>query len=192
MASMLAMVASAGLNARDKGIIPSALEPDEIKQVMTASSSPVVPQIQSPQTPRQWPGNPNANWSTQYGYGRPDIGKATEMVMAGKLPPTAELTAPKWYAYVDPKATPSLPVSGAVAPSRISSKGVRWTLEYALGADPADSDFVKVADGSGPVSGKLGTIDLTKVPDDFSSKAPGTTLQPDGAEQYTLSIRVRV
>src|SRR4051795_6353419 len=191
MASMLAMVASAGLNARDKGVIPSALEPDEIKQIMMASSSPVVPQTQSPQTPRQWPGNPNSNWSTQYGYGRPDIGKATEMVMAGKLPPTAELTAPKWYAYVDPKTTPKLDVRGLVAPSRINSKGVKWTLEYALGADPADSAFVKVASGDGPARGVLGTIDLSKVPEDFYAKAPGETLQPDGAEQYTLSIRVR-
>src|SRR4051794_31629624 len=192
MASMLAMVASAGLNARDKGIIPGPLTPDEIKQVMTASSSPVVPQTQPPQTPRQWPGNPNANWSTQYGYGRPDIGKATQMVMEGKLPPTTELTSPKWYAYVDPKATPRLPVHGAVAPSRLNSEGVHWTLEYALGADPADSDFVKVSEGDGPADGLLGTIDLSKVPEDFYAKAPGTTLQPDGAEQYTMSIRIRV
>ena len=78
------------------------------------------------------------------------------------------------------------------APSRIHSKGVRWTLEYALGADPADSSFVTVAQGTGPVSGKLGTIDLTKVPESFYAKAPGDTLQPDGAEQYTLSIRIRV
>src|SRR3954454_11949385 len=191
MASMLAMVASAGLNARDAGVIPSALTPDEIKQVMMNASSPVVPQTQSPHTPRQWPGNPNSNWSTQYGYGRPDIGKATEMVMAGKLPPTAELTSPKWYAYVDPKTTPKLAVRGSVAPSRIDSKGVHWVLEYALGADPADSDFVAVAQGDGPKSGVLGTIDLSEVPESFYAKAPGDTLQPAGAEQYTFSIRLR-
>src|SRR5205807_8272505 len=82
MASMLAMVESAGLNARDKGIIPSALTPDEVKQIMMNSSAPVIPQTQSPQTQRQWPGNPSSttdadhtNWSTQYGYGRPDIGR---------------------------------------------------------------------------------------------------------------------
>src|SRR4051794_26006199 len=58
MASMLGMVQSAGLNARDKGIIPSALTPDEVKQVMMDTASAVVPQTQSPHTPRQWPGNP--------------------------------------------------------------------------------------------------------------------------------------
>src|SRR4051795_10223139 len=114
MASMLGMVQSAGLNARDKGVIPSALTPDEVKQVMMNTASAVVPQTQSPHTPRQWPGNPlsntdesHTNWSTQYGYGRPDIGAATQMVMEGKVPPTAELTSPKWFAYVDPKEQPT-------------------------------------------------------------------------------------
>src|SRR5947209_14872828 len=53
-ASMLAMVESAGLNARDQGIIPSALTPDEVKQIMMDTASPVIPPTQSPQTLRQW------------------------------------------------------------------------------------------------------------------------------------------
>src|SRR3954453_16927153 len=200
MPSMLAMVQSAGLNARDAGVLPSALKPDEVKQLMMNASAPVVPQTQSPQTQRQWPGNPNSatnadhtNWSTQYGYGRPDIGKATQMVMEGKIPPTAQITSPKWFAYVDPKTDPNLEVDGALAPARVNSGGgVKWTLEYAPGADPADSDFITAASGTGPVSGKLGTLDLTKIPQSFYTKAPATTLQPDGAEQYTMSIRLRV
>src|SRR4051794_26291105 len=200
MASMLAMVQSAGLNARDAGILPSALTPDEVKQVMMNAAAPVIPQTQSPQTQRQWPGNPNSatdaehtNWSTQYGYGRPDIGKATKMVMEGKVPPTAELTSPKWFAYVDPKEQPTLPVDGALAPSRVNSGGsAKWTLEYAPGADPKDSDFITAASGTGPARGRLGALDLTKIPESFYAKAPSTTLHPDGAEQYTMSIRLRV
>jgi hypothetical protein len=200
MASMMAMVQSAGLNARDKGVIPSPLSPDEVKQVMMDSSSAVIPQTQSPHTPRQWPGNPlsntnatHTNWSTQYGYGRPDIGAATKMVMAGQIPPTAEISSPKWFAYVDPKTTSSLPVYGKLAPSRVNSGGgPRWTLEYALGANPADAAFHTVATGHGPASGKLGTIDLSQIPPSFYDHAPVTTLQPGGAEQYTLTIRLRV
>jgi hypothetical protein len=200
MASMLAMVQSAGLNARDKGVIPSGLTPDEVKQVMMDTASPVVPQTQSPQTPRQWPGNPLSStdathtaWSTQYGYGRPDIGAATKMVMDGKIPPTAQIASPSWFAYVDPVATSTLPVLGALAPSRVhSGGGAHWTLEYALGADPADVAFHTVATGSGAASGKLGTIDLSQIPPTFYEHPPATTLQPDGAEQYTLTIRLRV
>ena len=81
---MLAMVQSAALNARDAGTIPRRLTPDEVKQVMMDTASPVIPQTQSPGVPDQWPGNPGSatdadhtNWSTQYGYGRPNIGAAT-------------------------------------------------------------------------------------------------------------------
>src|SRR5437763_5154890 len=115
------------------------------------------------------------------------------MLMAGKDPPTAEIDSPHWFAYVDPVATHSLVVKGKLAPSRVNSGGgVKWTLEYALGADPADSDFQTVSTGSGAADGVLGTIDLTKIPSDFYSHSPLTTLQPDGAEQYTLSLRLRV
>jgi hypothetical protein len=199
MAAMLGMVQSAGLNAVDAGTIPSPLTPNEVKQVMMNASSAIIPQTQSPHTPRQWPGNPlsntdasHTNWSTQYGYGRPDIGKATQMVMAGQIPPTADLTSPKWFAYVDPKTTPELPVGGLLAPSRVHSKGAHWTLEYALGADPADATFVPVASGDGAASGRLGTIDLRDVPEAFYTKPSLQTLQPDGAEAYTMTIRLRV
>src|SRR3954454_5201538 len=199
MASMAAMVQSAGLNAVDKGVLPSPLTPDEVKQLMMNASSEVVPQTQSPHTPHQWPGNPlsatdatHTNWSTQYGYGRPDIGKATQMVMAGQIPPTADLTSPRWYQYVDPTREPNLAVDGSLAPSRIGSKGVHWALEAAPGADPADASFFTVSSGDGAMDGRLGTVDLTKIQSLYSSKPALNTLQPDGAEQYTVSIRLRV
>jgi hypothetical protein len=199
MASMLGMVQSAGLNARGAGVIPSPLTPDEVKQVMMDSASPVIPQTQSPNTAHQWPGNPlsntdadHTNWSTQYGYGRPDIGAATQMVMQGRIPPTAEISSPDWFQYVDPQKNSQLPVYGKLAPSRVNSGGgPHWTLEYALGADPADATFHTVATGDGPASGKLGTIDLSQIPAAFYEHPPAGTLQPDGAEQYSLTIRLR-
>src|SRR3954451_835444 len=199
MASMAAMVQSAGLNAVDKGVLPSALTPDEVKQVMMNAASEVVPQTQSPYTPRQWPGNPlsatdaeHTNWSTQYGYGRPDIGKATQMVMAGQIAPTAEITSPRWYQYGDPTREPHLAVDGSVAAPRINGKGVHWALEAAPGADPADQLFFPVSSGDGPVDNRLGTVDLTKIQALYASHPALQTLQPDGAEQYTVSIRLRV
>src|SRR5436309_3008475 len=195
MASMLGMVQSAGLNAVDAKVVPSPLTPDEVKQVLMDSSSPVVPQTQSPQTPRQWPGNPDSatnathtSWSTQYGYGRPDIGAATRMVMEGKIPPTAEIDSPHWFAYVDPVANRYLRVTGKLAPSRVNSGGTaQWTLEYALGADPADAAFQTVATGPGAADGLLGTLDLSPTPSVSNTHPPPTTPQPDGAEQCSLA-----
>jgi hypothetical protein len=198
MAGMLAMVQSAALNARDRHIIPRRLTPDEVRQVMMDTVSPVIPQTQAPDVPGQWPGNPSSatdadhsNWSTQYGYGRPDIGAATALVTSGYVPPTAELDSPHWYAYVDPLRQRRLQVRGSVEPSAWRSGGVRWTLEWALGADPADSDFHAIASGHGPRSGVLGTLDLSRIPSEFAAKAPGETLPPNGPEQYTVTLRLR-
>src|SRR5947199_2516 len=213
-AGILAMVQSAALNLRDSGRLPGfdRLTPNEIKQVLMDTAQAIIPNGLPPQPlgpgappgtkQPQWPGNPSSatdtthtNWSTQYGYGRPDVGAATAMVMAGKIPPTADLIAPQWYSYIDPTVTPKPEVDGSFARSRFNSGGsVSYVLEWALGADPADGDFHAVASataGTG-ISGKLGIIDLSQVPPSFSTHAPLTTLQPDGAEQYTMTIRLRV
>jgi subtilase family protein len=197
MAGMMAMVQSAALNARDKHIIPRELTPNEVKQVMMDTVSPVIPQTQAPNVAGQWPGNPDSetdadhtNWSTQYGYGRPDIGAATHLIMSGFVPPTAEIDSPNWYAYVDPFTQHRLQVRGSVAPSAWRSGGVKWTLEWALGADPADSDFHTISTGHGARHGVLGRLDLSQIRD-FAAKDPSSTLPPDGQEQYTVTLRLR-
>jgi len=202
MASVLAMTHSAGLNARDRHTIGGVLTPNEVKQVLMDTAQPVIPQTQSPGTTQQWPGNPNSvtdsdhhNWSTQYGYGRPDVGAATRMIMAGMIPPTADIVGPRWFQYVDPLRTRRITVSGALAPSRFHSGGsATYTLEYALGADPAESDFHTVTGGTitHPRKGVLGTIDLSQIPRSFYDHPPNGTLQPAGSEQYTMTIRLRV
>jgi len=201
-AGMLAMVQAAALNARDRHIIPGKLTPNEVKQVLMDTASPVIPQTQAPDVQHQWPGNPGSatdathtNWSTQYGYGRPDLGAATALVMSGRVPPTAEIDSPPWFDYVDPARQRTLPISGSFARSRWRSGGsVRWWLEWALGADPADSTFHTIASGRANRgrAGTLGVLNLAQVPASYYEHAPTTTLQPDGPEQYTLTIRLRV
>jgi hypothetical protein len=202
MAGVLAMVQSAALNAESRGVIRSKLTPDEVKSVLMDTASPVIPQTQSPRSMRQWPGNPNSqtnathtNWSSNYGYGRPDLGAATAMVMAGRIPPTAVIDSPSWYEYVDPKVQPRVPVYGRIAPSRFHSSGhARWWLEWALGSDPADSAFHVVNSGTitRARSGRLGTINLRQVPASYYEHSPTNSLQPAGPEQYTLTIRLRI
>ncbi len=197
-AAMLGMVQSAAVRARNQGTIPRLLTPDEVKQTVMDTASPVIPQTQTPSLSGQWPGNPQSrtdadhtNWSTQYGYGRPNIGKATHLILAGRVPPTAQLDSPHWFAYVDPQRQKTLKVRGSVAASAWDSNGVKWTLEWALGANPADSDFKKISSGHAAKQGVLGTLDLRKIPRSYAAKKPGSTLPPDGTEQYTVTLRLR-
>ncbi|MGK2955253.1 MAG: hypothetical protein ACSLFI_06240 [Solirubrobacterales bacterium] len=197
-AAYLGMVQSAAMNAVDESIYPRTLTPNEVRQVLMNTVSPVIPQVDHPDVPKQWPGNPDSktdsthsNWSTQYGYGRVNIGKATKLIMDGRVPPEALITSPGWYEYVDPSREDSLQVKGHVKPSAWGSQGVNWTLEWALGANPKDTDFQTVSTGTAEKSGVLGTIDLKDIPEAYASKDPANALPPNGPEQYTVSIRLR-
>ncbi|MEX1218840.1 MAG: hypothetical protein WEB05_00430 [Solirubrobacterales bacterium] len=197
-AAYLGMVQSAAMDAVDAGDYPRTLTPNEVRQVLMNTASEVIPQRDHPTVAKQWPGNPDSetdathnNWSTQYGYGRVNIGKATKLVMDGRVPPTALINSPSWYRYVDPSRQKSLQIKGSVKPSAWDSEGLDWTLEWALGADPGDEDFNTISTGKVARTGVLGTLNLSRIPSSFAAKKPGVTLPPTGPEQYTVTIRLR-
>jgi hypothetical protein len=197
-AAYLGMVQSAAMDAVDAGKYRRTLTPNEVKQVLINTASPVVTQVDHPTVPNQWPGNPDSktdathsNWSTQYGYGRPNIGKATRLILDGRVPPSAVIDSPEWYRYVDPSGGGEIQVKGSVAPSAWGSQGIDWTLEWALGADPADSDFRTISTGKAGKTGVLGTLDLSRIPAGYAAKDPVDPLPPEGPEQYTVTLRLR-
>ena len=197
-AAMLGMVQSAAKNSVDAGNYPRVLTPNEVKQVLINTSSEILPQRDHPDVLNQWPGNPGSKtdathtaWSTQYGYGRLNIGKATKLIMDGRVPPTADIDSPDWYKYVDPTRQKQLQIKGKVAPSAWGSEGLEWTLEWAQGADPADEDFKTISTGKAAKSGVLGTLDLKQLSAAAAKAAPTEVLPPTGPEQYTVTIRLR-
>jgi hypothetical protein len=199
MAGLLGMTLSASENERDAGHIPRAYTPNEVKQALMDTASPITPQTQAPNVAKQWPGNPNSatdathtNWSTQYGYGRIDLGAATALIKTDHVPPTTEITSPTWYQYVDPAKHPKLDVTGYIHPSAWLSEGVNWVAEWAAkGGDPADSDFHTFASGHGGRDGKIGTIDLSQLPKGYASKPGANTNTPTGGENYSVTVRIR-
>ncbi|MBN8868520.1 MAG: hypothetical protein J0H66_01405 [Solirubrobacterales bacterium] len=200
-AAFLGMVQSAALNAVDEPTNPykRRLTPNEVKQVLINTASEILPQRDHAGVARQWPGNPDSKtdsthtaWSTQYGYGRPNIGKATKLIMDGKVPPTADIDSPGWYKYVDPTKGGKLQVKGKVAPSAWGSNGLAWTLEWAVGANPGDDDFQTLSTGKEAKSGVLGTLNLSDIPAAYAKADPAANvLPPDGPEQYTVTLRLR-
>ena len=150
------------------------------------TASPVIPQKQFPSVAHQWPGNPGSatnathtNWSTQYGYGRPDVGAATRLIMSGRVPPTAELDYPHWFQYVDPARQRTLQIRGVFARSRWRSGGkVSWMLEWAVGANPSDSAFHRIPGGTANArAGLLGVFRPRQIPRRYYEHAPGSTLR---------------
>lgn len=185
---VMALLMAYGRQAAAKGLIKSPLVNEEAIQVARATAS----NIDDPSL--AWPGRPGAEWNLQYGYGRPNVLKAMQAISTGAIPPIAAFTGPDWYSLYDPTSTSEVPVDGVVGAPR--SGAYSYEVQYALGPEPLDSQWQTFATGSGTGrhEGRLGTLDLARIPASFWT-APFTTSKTktlETSEQYTVSLRVRV
>jgi FG-GAP-like repeat/Subtilase family len=189
---VLALLLAYGKQAAAQHKISGPLTPDEAIQVLRATASDVAAPVPAPVN---WPAKPG--WDLQYGYGRPNVYKAMQAVSQNSIPSEAWIEQPRWYALFDPTQTQQVAVTGHVAAPR--SSGAHWTVQFAPGAEPADSDFITAGQGqlqSGQhvFDGQLGTIDLSKLPASFWSKAFTLSQRKEleTNEAYTVTIRLRV
>ena len=180
-----AMVLSAGLDAAAAGELSRPLSGPEALQLIRATAL----DIDDPAS--NWPSGPG--WDLQFGYGRPNVFRATKAVHAGAIPPVGWISSPDWYAVVDPVRRDEVRVSGHVEAKR--SSGYSWKLEWAAGAEPAEGDF-RVA-GSGartrPFEGTLGRVDTSALRS-FAERpmALSRTKTLETNERYTVTLRLRV
>jgi hypothetical protein len=185
----MALVLSYGKKAARQGKVSRRLSPEEAIQVVRATSSDI---DSNPNPPQGWPGQPG--FDLQYGYGRPNAFKAMKAISQGDIPPEAWIDSPRWYSLYDPKRKHHVAVRGHIAAPR--SSRYSWKLEFAPGAQPSGDDFITAATGNGtkPYDGKLGSIDLSKVPKSFWSAAfaLSPTKELETNEQYTVTIRLQV
>lgn len=139
-AGVAALVISAGLDAWEAHRIAAPLSPDEVKQVVRSTASP----ISSP-CPTCFSGAA-ASFNRMYGYGRPNVYRAVQAVQQNRIPPTVDIRTPDWYQAVDPLRQRSLHVAVDVAAPRAHT--FHWEMQFATGSDPTDSDFHVFASGS--------------------------------------------
>ncbi|HXV74735.1 MAG TPA: S8 family serine peptidase, partial [Candidatus Polarisedimenticolaceae bacterium] len=123
-----------------------------------------------------------------YGYGRLNAWRAVTMAEQGRIPPIADLADPDWFAVVSPKREPRLKIHGT-----IETRGKRpasYRLEYGLGVEPAEGDYVKVAEGSieGSYSGRLGVLDFTRLP----LPTGPSPRDRDERDRYSVTLRLSV
>jgi len=180
LAGLAGLVASA---ARDAGTGPLATE--ETYQILRATADDL-----DNTTPdwgalryRALPG-----FDEIYGYGRVNALRAVVAAEEGRIPPSADLTAPDWFDIVSPVLTPRATVTGSIRVPRAGN--ATFKLEYALGVQPKESEFTLVAEGkvSGAQEGVLGTLDFAKLPKP-SGPPPSRREERD---RYSVTVRLRV
>ena len=156
----------------------------EVIQLLRATAG----DIDDPALP--WPGRPG--WDTQYGYGRPNVYKAVKALAKGDVPPVAWLSSPDWYALFDPATTHTVPVTGHVAAPR--SGRYHWKLQYGLGPEPDTFHTVGSGSGTHPFDGRLGGLDLSRIPKSFWDGAYKLSDDKElsATQRYTVTLRLRV
>lgn len=192
---VMALVLAYGKEAAAQGLIKRPLTPSEAIQVVRATASDVAAPVPAPVN---WPAKPG--FDLQYGYGRPNVHAAMQAVSQGQIPPEAWMKKPRWYALYDPTETRKVKVTGHVAAPR--SSGGRWKLQFAPGAEPSESQFITAGEGrlrsrkgkAKPHDGRVGTIDLRRIPESFWRKAFALSQRKEleTNEHYTVTIRLRV
>src|SRR2546422_4664068 len=179
------LVTTAGLDAAQAAEIARPLGADEVKQVVRATVSP----IDDPTLP--FPGLSGATFNIQYGYGRPNVYQAVQAVHAAQIPPTVDILQPDWYQEMDPTTSRRVKIRAAVA-TRIPGR-YTWTVEYGLGPEPLESEFVTIRTGHGrrPRTVRK-SLRFRSIPSSFWGGDFAITSDRLSIERYDVTVRVRV
>ncbi len=169
------------------------LTANEFKQIVTLTADDI-------NIPNSVPGSANYDptlyeslpgWDQYFGYGRANLYKAVLSVTTTAIPPEADITDPNWFQTIDPVQVPDLDIYGYVNARRAGSYD--YEVQYGIGITP--SAFVTVCNQKGltsPLSGKLCTINLANIPITEKPITNVETWTEGGANDYALTIRVRV
>jgi hypothetical protein len=112
-------------------------------------------------------------------------------VHAGDVPPTVDIESPRWYQLADPTVQDALRVEADVAARRSSS--YTYEVQYGLGPQPLESEFVTFARGSGTSAQRItADLDLSRIPESFWRGQYETTPDRLSIERYDVTVRVQV
>src|SRR5204863_12328 len=132
-------------------------------------------------------------------YGRINAHSAVADVLAGHIPPEADVTKPIWFQLLDPQRDGAFTVEGRLAAQRAAG-GYTYRVQIGYGVQPTESDFIDIvpfgATRTTPLQGVLATITPADVPAPTADQIARRQNQlPDVTsdyDQFTYTIRVQV
>jgi len=193
-AGLVGLIYSAALH---KGI---TLSPNEVRQLLIQTVDDIDVKETYDDGRRMWyPSQPG--WDRYFGYGRPNIYRAVDLVLTDRIPPEADLSSPEWFQVLDPSRTPVVSLEGTLAAKRSTS--YTFFVEYGIGLDPLNEAFKILNQGARatPFKGTLATFDLRTLPKEALD--PASSIEPlamddtnvdrfEKVNRYTVTVRVRV
>jgi hypothetical protein len=170
--------------ARDEGL--GDLHAEDVYQVLRASADDL------DNTDPDWghmryPARPG--FDQLYGYGRVNALRAVQMVKDRRIPPRVDLDNPEWFAIVSPTRDRFMRVRGTIRTH--DGRKADWRLEYALGVEPTESEYVRIVGGEvadGTYAGELGTLDFQRLP---VPRGPAPRNREE-RDRFSVTLRLRV
>jgi len=161
---------------------------EEIKQLLITSVDDIYDpdDATNPEKYETYPG-----WEKRFGYGRTNVRKAVDEVLALRIPPVVDVWTPEWFRVIDPVATPSIDITGEISYRTALYDSYDYVVEWAPGIEPFPEDWTTLAEGTDetqPISGTLASWDVSSL-DIMNPDLP----EPDVAvDRYMVTVRVRV
>jgi len=206
------LIVSAGRDAVDAVTLTSPLTANEIRQVITQTADDI--NFDVPGGPAGTPPSSGlrtvtfpdtSRYATQAGfdqftgYGRMNAHGAVERVLAGQIPPEADVTRPVWFQLLDPTRDGAFTIEGRLAAQRAAG-GYKYRVQIGYGIQPVEADFIDIvpfgATRTTPLVGTLATITPAQVPAPSADQIARRQNQlPDVTsdyDQYTYTVRVQV
>jgi hypothetical protein len=200
-AGMVGLMISA---ARDRGLSPS-LSANEIAQLLRGTADDVDFATPRPGEPANEKGTPGFDrypttpgWDATFGFGRVNAYESVRAVVAGEIPPEADLVGPKWFDVLPTSGT--VPIVGTVDARRSASYDYRveWTTGLQAPPYPGADQWHQIGGATGVTgerSGTLATLDLAQVaaalPDDATGPSSTGRGQPD-EDRFAVRLRIVV
>lgn len=201
-AGLAGLLVSAGRDAVDAATLAAPLTPNEIRQLLIQTADdidfetpPGTRLVSFPNTQRY---ATQDGWDQFTGYGRANLNGAVTRVVAGQIPPEAEIDEPVWFQPLDPQRDGPFEVRGRVAAARAT--GYTYRVQIAYGIQPQEADYADAvafgATQTAPIAGLLASISAAQVPAPTPAQiARRIAQQPDltsDYDQFTYTIRVQV
>jgi len=133
------------------------------------------------------------------GHGRINAHAAVARILAGKIPPEAEIRSPVWFQPLDPMRDGNIGVVGRAAAQRAS--GYTYRVQIGYGVNPLESEWVDIvpfgATRTAPLDGVLATIKPAKIPQPTAAqiaRRQAEVADPSSRDydQFTYTLRVQV
>ena len=129
-------------------------------------------------------------WDKRFGYGRTNVRRAVDEVLASRIPPVVDVWQPAWFDVIDPATTPTVMITGELSYRHDLYTGYDYVVEWAPGIEPGDADWHELASGSATddMAGGLASWDVSSVViDNAALPAPDVDV-----DRYMVTVRVRV